>query len=435
MNTKKQYFYGYKITNLINNHFYYGIHSTYNLDDGYMGSGTRLGYAYKKYGIENFKKEIIQYFDNIEDMILWEQEIVTESLTKDPNCYNIQIGGKYVQSLNMIPVIDENGDIKKVYRDDPKYLSGEYKYMFTGKTVVRDDKGNIFAIDCDKIPNNCHGIQYHKTTVKDKNGNIFSVSCDDPRIKTKEFVSINKDKIVVKDGDKFKSITREEFNNGNYEFMFKNTIIVNDHGVNKRVSLNDPKYLAGEYKSLYKGKSLYKDKNGKHFICNVNDERVLSGELVGITKGNKLSDEHVKKISRNQKNRIRINDGKSNKYVRKNELDDYLNNGWKLGYIPHIYTKEEQQIINKKISQKNKGKIYIHKEEVEKIIYKYELDNYLQLGWKKGQSEKRNYAVAQGKKWINNDVEQKYVQLNEIETYIKNGWKLGMIKRSKICLK
>ena len=49
----KKYHYFYKITNVINNHYYYGIHSTDDLNDGYMGSGTRLHYAYKKYGIPN----------------------------------------------------------------------------------------------------------------------------------------------------------------------------------------------------------------------------------------------------------------------------------------------------------------------------------------------------------------------------------------------
>ena len=62
-NTLK-YHYFYKITNNINGHFYYGVHNTNNINDGYMGSGTRLHYAYKKYGIENFSKEILKYFES-----------------------------------------------------------------------------------------------------------------------------------------------------------------------------------------------------------------------------------------------------------------------------------------------------------------------------------------------------------------------------------
>lgn len=89
----KKYNYFYKITNNINGHFYYGVHTTDNLDDGYMGSGTRLKYAYKKYGIENFTKEIIKYFDTNKEAYEYESEIVNENLIYDENCYNLSLGG------------------------------------------------------------------------------------------------------------------------------------------------------------------------------------------------------------------------------------------------------------------------------------------------------------------------------------------------------
>lgn len=94
------YHYFYKITNNINNNFYYGIHSTNNLNDGYMGSGKRLMFAYKKYGIENFTKEILHFFDSREKALEYESDVVTEALTKDDCCYNINLGGGGVKKLN-----------------------------------------------------------------------------------------------------------------------------------------------------------------------------------------------------------------------------------------------------------------------------------------------------------------------------------------------
>jgi len=49
---KIKYHFLYKTTNLINNKYYYGMHSTYKLDDGYLGSGNRLRYSIRKYGKE-----------------------------------------------------------------------------------------------------------------------------------------------------------------------------------------------------------------------------------------------------------------------------------------------------------------------------------------------------------------------------------------------
>ena len=58
------YYYIYKITNLINGKIYIGQHTTSNLDDGYMGSGKIIIRAIKKYGVENFRKEIQGFYEN-----------------------------------------------------------------------------------------------------------------------------------------------------------------------------------------------------------------------------------------------------------------------------------------------------------------------------------------------------------------------------------
>jgi len=83
----------YKTTNLLSNKFYIGMHSTNNLKDGYVGSGKRLRYAIKKYGIENFKFEIIEFCKNREDLIKREKELITEKHVNDENCYNLKYGG------------------------------------------------------------------------------------------------------------------------------------------------------------------------------------------------------------------------------------------------------------------------------------------------------------------------------------------------------
>lgn len=91
---QKKYHFIYKTTNTINNKFYIGMHSTDNLNDGYLGSGKRLWYSIRKYGKENHKIEIIEFFENREKLKIREIEIVNEKLLQNPMCMNIGLGGE-----------------------------------------------------------------------------------------------------------------------------------------------------------------------------------------------------------------------------------------------------------------------------------------------------------------------------------------------------
>lgn len=83
----------YKTTNLINNRYYVGVHRTKDVNDKYLGSGVLLKTAIKKYGKENFTKEILATFDSYEEAFNKEREIVTLDLIEEGQCYNLHCGG------------------------------------------------------------------------------------------------------------------------------------------------------------------------------------------------------------------------------------------------------------------------------------------------------------------------------------------------------
>jgi hypothetical protein len=85
----------YKITNLINEKYYIGRHATKNINDSYMGSGIGIKNAIKKYGTENFTKEIIATANSAEELWNLEKVMVNETVVKDPQSYNNAYGGKH----------------------------------------------------------------------------------------------------------------------------------------------------------------------------------------------------------------------------------------------------------------------------------------------------------------------------------------------------
>jgi hypothetical protein len=90
---ERKYHYIYKITCLRNNRYYIGMHSTDDLEDGYMGGGKRIKNSVKKHGKDAHRKEILEFFENREDLKNREIQLVNEELLSDPMCMNLQPGG------------------------------------------------------------------------------------------------------------------------------------------------------------------------------------------------------------------------------------------------------------------------------------------------------------------------------------------------------
>ena len=282
-NKSTKYHYFYKITNNLNGHFYYGVHNTNNLNDGYMGSGKRLHYAYKKYGIENFTKEILKYFNTTKEAFEYEAEVVNENLINNPSCYNIKLSG-YSFTDGLVIVKDDNGKIFAVSVSDPRYLSGELKGHNIGKIIVQD-----------------------------KNGNKYSVYHDDPRYLSGELTYIN---------------------NGKHNYFDKNGNII-------YCLSNDERVLSGELISVFKGRITVKDKNGNYYNLPKDDKRIISGELKPIWFGKQHKDYSINKMKETFKYIGHQQGEKNSQYgtcwiyndkecikIKKDQLEEYISKGW-----------------------------------------------------------------------------------------------------------
>ena len=285
----KKYHYFYKITNLINNHFYYGIHSTNDLEDGYMGSGTRLHKAYEKYGIENFKKEILKFFDSREECAEYEMEMVTEKLVNDNDCYNIILGGDTFSTSGTITAKDKDGNYLQVSKYDKRWLSGE---------LVGSTKGFT----------NCYDL-YNKQYVQVSNNDFIN---NKDRYKGLTFDCVV---VKLKNDDKYFLVPKEEYNKNKHLYVTFTT-----------------------------NKVAVKDKMGNYYSVDKDDPRLLSGELINMWRGRNHSIETKRKISATQKNNKHqqgeknsqygtcwINNGKENKKIKRIELETYLSIGWVKG--------------------------------------------------------------------------------------------------------
>lgn len=144
----------YKITNNLNGKFYIGKHQTKNLQDGYMGSGKLIRRAIRKYGLDNFTKEILHVYDTEEEMNTKEKELVVLG----ESSYNLCEGGKggfgYINRIKInthkdSPIVAAKLSTLYKGKIQPQLIEavsrnhklGRYNYKtFSGKTHTSETK-------------------------------------------------------------------------------------------------------------------------------------------------------------------------------------------------------------------------------------------------------------------------------------------------------
>lgn len=129
------YYYLYEVKNLSNDKIYIGVHQTSNLEDGYIGSGSHIKNAIKKYGKEKFHKTILEFFIDSESMYLREAEIVNQEFLNRSDVYNKKLGGPanfyFVNKNKMNHKVDQHLIHGNKCLNDP-----EYRKKFVQKMTI-----------------------------------------------------------------------------------------------------------------------------------------------------------------------------------------------------------------------------------------------------------------------------------------------------------
>ena len=107
-------------------------------------------------------------------------------------------------------------------------------------------------------------------------------------------------------------------------------------------------------------------------------------------KGRKNSEDHKKKNSIISSNSRWVKKENKEKFIHKDKISKYLNNGWELGRVTS-----------------NKG-------------IKFSITHNINLS-----NAKKN------KIWINNGIQTKHINPNQLKDYLNNNWKKGRILKNK----
>lgn len=102
----KKYHYLYELRLKSDPRYYYrGKHSTNNLEDGYLGSGSQVKLLRKQYGEDCFTKVITKFCNSLQEVLTEEEQYVGDLWKSDPFCLNLTPGGAFQGKFDMTGAI------------------------------------------------------------------------------------------------------------------------------------------------------------------------------------------------------------------------------------------------------------------------------------------------------------------------------------------
>ena len=146
-----KFHYVYEITNKLNGKIYVGKHSTTNLNDGYMGSGSILKDAIATYGLDNFEMTTQIMCESEEAAYQLESDIVDIEFIKRADTYNIVTGGSgqrtgYTHSPERLEKIRASSLGRKL----PEEAIEKIREKATGRTHSEETKNLLSEMNTGK---------------------------------------------------------------------------------------------------------------------------------------------------------------------------------------------------------------------------------------------------------------------------------------------
>ncbi len=280
----------YKTTNLINKKIYIGLHRTQNLNDNYLGSGKYLKLAIKKYGRQNFSREILMICQTKLQANFYQIEFIKLFDAKRKG-YNICDGG---QGASKIMDLETRNKISKS-------VSGENN-PFYGKRHSQQTKKIYFIGEANAFYGKRHSQQARKKISEGNKG----------KKRTQEYKkwlsSIKSGKNHHFYGQHLTAIHREKISysiSGSKHWNYGKSPSQETRKKMSQSHLGNKHYLYGKHLSEETKLKLSIGRLGqKHWNYGKSPSQETRKKISNSLKGKKMSEETKKKISNSRKGMV-----------------------------------------------------------------------------------------------------------------------------------